>query len=97
MSRAVDKLEARKNIQPATTKWKVAKPHRKRAPGVSVNFGLPWNACQPRCAAKPMPCQAPQTTKVQLAPCHKPPITMVITRFRYAKIFQPDRRPGSEK
>ena len=36
----------------------------------------------PRCAAKPTPCQAPHATNVQPAPCHSPPITMVITRLR---------------
>ena len=57
----------------------------------SVNFsaawvctaalGLPDWVCHRRTKASPKPCSAPQITKFQLAPCHNPPITMVITRF----------------
>ena len=36
----------------------------------------------PRVRTMPAPCSAPQITKVQLAPCHSPEMTIVTNRFR---------------
>src|SRR5580704_6275038 len=97
MSRAFATLEARKKIQPAKTKWNVPSARPNRAAGRSESLALPRNTCHQRCTASPQPCQRPQIRKVQLAPCQSPPMAMVITRFKYVKIFHFDRRPGKEK
>ena len=50
----------------------------------SINFSSPRYS----------PCSPPHTTKVQLAPCHNPPISMVSIRLIYVRTF-PFRLPPS--
>ena len=47
-----------------------------------------------RSTANIAPCQAPQITKVQFAPCHNPPSTITIKRLKYVRTT-PFRFPPS--
>src|SRR5580693_3052480 len=85
---AFSKLDARKKIQAKQTYWIVTKMLKYfHAPSA---FLLPRYVRQKCWHASPKPWIAPQMTKVQLAPCHNPPITMVMKRFQYVKIFHLD-------
>src|SRR3954452_19453937 len=97
MAIAAAKLGARKKIQAKQTKFAVTKMRRTRATGFSDGLALFRNTWNARCNARATPCSNPQIAKFQLAPCHKPPSSIVITRFEYVKIFHLERRPGSEK
>src|SRR5262245_30988000 len=87
---------ARKKIQAKQTKFTVTKIRAilRQAPST---LPPPEKLCQARVAASPTPCSNPQITKFQLAPCHRPPSSMVRIRFEYVKTFHLDRNPGSEK
>src|ERR1700720_1718376 len=77
---AFSQLAARKKIQAKHTYWMVTKMLKYfHAPSA---FLLPRIVRQKCCAANPRPWIAPQITNVQLAPCHNPPITMVMKRFQ---------------
>src|SRR5215467_2540272 len=79
ISHADRKDGARKNIQLTPTRWKmkIRLSQVRTAPGTrglrSVNF---------LSAASAPPWIPPQTRNVQLAPCHKPPSSMVSKRLR---------------
>ena len=87
---ACSKVSARKNTHARHTTWNVtnhrttgvhgsvrpARPRRRRGPTRrSITSAAPW--------------MAPHTTKVQAAPCHRPPITMVRNRLRSVRRSPP--------
>ena len=77
--------DALKNTQPRQTNWKVKKRCTQTRTGPSATGGRPRRSrlrrrtCPKDC---PTPWRAPQITKVQAAPCHRPPSTMVIMMLR---------------
>src|SRR5881396_3390721 len=96
MFSAASSVGDRKKIQAKQTKLIVRKIRAILRQPSSV-FLPPETLCQARVAASPAPCSKPQITKFQLAPCHRPPSSIVRMRFEYVKIFHLDRNPGSEK
>src|SRR5207244_11897941 len=55
----------------------------RRAGDPSLRSG--WRRPSIRSATRYVPCNAPQKTNVQLAPCQSPPRSMVIIRLRYVR------------
>ena len=66
------KVGARKNIQAKQTKLNTAKRVNQRK---SIDRGV--RTPNFRSAASTPPCNPPQRTKFQLAPCQRPPMNMV--------------------
>lgn len=81
---AISEFCARKNTQPIITKSSVA-PQAKRLKDDCLPFvSLPLTNL---CIDNPRPCQNPQNTKFQLAPCQSPPKSMVSMRLMYVRTF----------
>src|SRR5690554_4108308 len=103
------KVSARKKTQQAQTKWNVAttprsRPQEKPGAGGAGRRGALGSFARARRArqswnifvtARAAPCRPPQTTKVQDAPCQRPPRSIVIIRFRYVRTL-PRRLPPRE-
>ena len=82
---ALENEVALKNTQPRHTNWKVQKRSHQTRTGPSARAGSP-RAIR-RCrrgwpTTWPTPWRPPQMRKVQLAPCQRPPSTMVIMMLR---------------
>ena len=79
---AVPKLSARKNTQLKLTKQKVSSMDNAVYARLSPTFPLfVRHALHNLCTQSAKPCNAPHTTKVHAAPCHRPPMTIVSIRF----------------
>ncbi len=88
---AKSKDSARNRIQPRQTMWKVTS-----TPTTTGSFGQAAGLIrlQIRSQHSPRPCRAPQATKVQEAPCQRPPKSMVIKMLRQV-LNRPPRPPPS--
>ena len=89
---ALSKLCARKKIQPRRTMWNVMRIPRRF--GIGFQF-LGRNSRQRRSMASTEPCNAPQMTKFQLAPCQRPPSSIVVISATQSRA-SPWREPPSE-
>ena len=91
------RLGARKNTHVRHTRWKTT-IRESHAPGdqssVATDSSRPSRRRTNRSMLSPAPCIPPHTTKVQLAPCHNPPSSIVSIRFRYVR-RSPSRLPPS--
>src|SRR5262249_28781469 len=76
ISSAASSVGDRKKIQAKQTKFTVIKIRAiLRHP--SAGFLPPDKLCQALVVARATPCSRPQITKFQLAPCHRPPSSIV--------------------
>src|SRR4051812_35261097 len=85
-SAAVEKSGARKNTHATHTNPYVR--HRLPIFAAHAAVAVCSRALLPRTnlwTASPTPCSTPQKTNVQLAPCHRPPRSMVTRRFAYVR------------
>ena len=88
ISNEAEKSALRKNIQQKQTKWNVmTMPKKRRMPRLRSPFFRPVMPIQNLWTAKATPCNIPQNTKFQEAPCHKPPRNMVMIRLAYWRIL----------
>src|ERR1043165_8832769 len=93
---AVAKSGERNKIQHTHTNAYVsAHPPMRPASDGDVSTAEPRCRCHSLWPASASPCSRPHTTNVDRAPCHRPPSTMVISRFRYI-LRTPRRLPPSE-
>jgi hypothetical protein len=80
---------ARKKIHAKQTTWNVT---RRASQRVAADAGrIPPSA---RSTERPTPWIPPQTTNVHAAPCHRPPSSIVTSRFTYVRM-RPLRLPPS--
>src|SRR5262249_1431451 len=95
-SQAASVEGARKKIQPMQTKWKVNKReiHFHCALARKSRGNAALEAAHQRCTTRPMAWKPPHRTKVQAAPCHKPPRSIVNPRFAAVRLG-PRREPPS--
>ena len=92
-SKARSMSTERKKTHPAQTKWKVKNPLINLPTTLGGRFLLLLSSIALSIASPP-PCNKPQATKVQAAPCQRPPKSIVRRRFRYVRNF-PLRFPPS--
>src|SRR3984893_9772311 len=86
---AAVKVRARKKTQVIVTARNVAAMADARVVGWAQASG-PVLVLNQRSMARKLPCSPPQATNVQLAPCHRPPSSMVIIRLTEVR-FAPRR------